>query len=227
MNPIIVALDGKSWSEILPILQQLKGTKSILKVNDLVFAEGIHHLLPKLSLYGQIMVDLKCHDIPNTVENTCKHLAQHYVWAVTVHASGGEEMVRAAIKGLAGSNTKALAVSVLTSLKDQVCTQIYGSKPAQAVQKLADIAFRAGADGLVCSPQEVALVKPSWPKKIYVTPGIRSIGIATNDQSRIDTPKGAIDAGSDYLVMGRQILGAHDAGAEVRRVLTEELEITV
>jgi len=226
-NPIIVALDGKSWDEILPIVDQLRTTGCILKVNDLVFAEGMDHLLPELSVYGRVMVDLKCHDIPNTVENTCNRLAKHNVWAVTVHASGGSEMVRAAVHALAGTNTKVLAITALTSLDNAACNKIYAEDSIATVRKLAHLAFGAGAHGIVCSPQEVAEVKPSRPDKLYVTPGIRSVATASNDQARIATPNYAIDNGADYLVMGRQILGAKDPIAEVDRVLTEEVGIAL
>ena len=226
-NPIIVALDGKPWSEILPIIDQLRTTGCILKVNDLVFAEGIDHLLPELSVYGRVMVDLKCHDIPNTVANTCKRLAKHNVWAVTVHASGGGDMVKAAVEALAGTNTKVLAISALTSLGDEQCMEIYDTTSLKAVNRLAFIAQAAGAHGLVCSPNEVQEVKSGWPDCVFVTPGIRSDNTAVNDQARIATPKGTIDNGSNHLVMGRQILGAKDPIVEVRRVLTEELGITL
>ena len=226
-NPIIVALDGKPWEEILPLIDQLRTTGCILKVNDLVFAEGMDHLLPELSVYGRVMVDLKGHDIPNTVENTCKRLARHAPWAVTVHASGGGEMVKAAVKVLTGTSTKVLAISALTSLGDEQCMGIYGTTSLKTVKRLAFIAQAAGAHGLVCSPNEVSEVKSSWPDCVFVTPGIRSDDKAANDQARIATPKGAIDNGSNHLVMGRQILGAKDPVVEVKRVLTEELGIVL
>src|SRR3989344_104293 len=144
-NPIIVALDGKSWDEILPIVEQLRTMGCILKVNDFVFAEGMDHLLPELSVYGRVMVDLKCHDIPNTVENACKRLAKHNVWAVTAHASGGGEMVKVAVKALAGTNTKVLAITALTSLDDEECKKIYCKTSAEAVRGLAFLAHTGGA----------------------------------------------------------------------------------
>lgn len=226
-NPIIVALDGKPWEEILPLIDQLRTTGCILKVNDLMFAEGMDHLLPELSVYGRVMVDLKCHDIPNTVENTCKRLAKHNVWAVTVHASGDGEMIKAAIKALAGTNTKVLAISALTSLGDEQCIEVYDATSLKAVKRLAFIAQSAGAHGLVCSPWEVSEVKSGWPDCVFVTPAIRSYEGTADDQARISTPRGAIDHGSNHLVMGRQILGAKDPVAEVKRVLTEELGITL
>ena len=227
-NPIIVALDGKSWDEILPLIDQLRTTGCILKVNDFVFAEGMDHLLPELSVYGRVMVDLKCHDIPNPVENACKRLAKHNVWAVTAHASGGGEMVKVAVKALAGTNTKVLAITALTSLDDEECKKIYGKTSAEAVRGLAFLAHTGGAHGFVCSPQEVSDLKAQFPEnKLFVTPGVRSDNKAINDQARIATPKGAINNGSHHLVMGRQILGAKDPVAEVKRVLTEEIGITM
>lgn len=228
-NPIIVALDDKSWDEVLPIVDRLRTTGCIWKVNDLVFDLGMSHLLPELSVYGRVMVDLKNHDIPNTVSNVCKRVVKHNPWAVTVHASGGGEMVRAAVKALSGCNTKVLAITALTSLNDGLCGEVYGCSAVEAVGKLARIAFEAGAHGLVLSPREVMVVRAVFPdtNKILVTPGVRSEGSEVGDQSRVSTPKGAMVAGANHIVMGRQVLGAKDPVAEVRRILTEELEISL
>ena len=228
-NPIIVALDGKSWDEIFPVVDSLRTTGCILKVNDLLFAEGMDHLLPELSIYGRVMVDLKSHDIPNTVENTCCRLAKHRPLAVTVHASGGTEMIQAAVKALAGTETKVLAITALTSLDDRNCQRIYGTRSLKTVRKLANIAFSIGAHGIVCSPREVSEMKLEWPgdDKIYVTPGVMSDNAPTNDQARISTPKGAMDNGANYIVMGRQIIEANDPVAEVKRVLSEELGVVL
>ena len=219
-NPIIVALDGKSWDEILPIVEQLRTMGCILKVNDLLFAEGMDHLLPELSVYGRIMVDLKCHDIPNTVENTCRRLAKHNVWAVTVHASGGMRMVRAAKEALFNTNTKVLAITALTSLSDDDCKMIYRKTLLNTVKRLATEADNGRTDGFVCPPQEVSRLKAMFPfDKIFVTPGVRSDEIAR--------PKRAIENGANYIVLGRQVLNEKDPVAEVKRVLVEELGISL
>lgn len=220
-NPIIVALDGKSWDEILPIVDQLRTTGCILKVNDLLFAEGMDHLLPELSVYGRIMVDLKCHDIPNTVENTCRRLARHDVWAVTVHASGGLVMVEAAKRALMNTRTKVLVITTLTSLlDDNDCRVIYSKTLTNTVKRLATEANNGGADGFVCPPQEVSHLKAMFPfGKIFVTPGVRS--------DEITTPKWAIENGAHYIVLGRQALNEKDPVAEVKRVLVEELGISL
>ena len=224
-NPIIVALDGKSWLDILPIIDQLRTTGCILKVNDLLFWEGYRNLVPDLQVYGRVMADLKGHDIPNTLENISKRFAANPPWAVTVHASGGEAMIKAVVKAFEGTPTKVLAVTVLTSMDKQTCEEIYVRRPWGQVKRLATIADRAGAHGLVCSTEEVAMLKAKYPKFELVVPGVRSPGADQGDQKRVGTPQGALEAGASYLMMGRQILGAADPVAEVRRLLKEEVKI--
>ena len=224
-NPIIVALDGKDWEQILPLIDPLRTTGCILKVNDLLFDQGISHLLPDLSVYGRIMADLKGHDISNTIGNVCKRLRPHNPWAVTVHGSGGMKMIAEAVKTLEGTSTKVLAVTVLTSIDPKTCEEIYTRLPREQVRALAAIAVRGGAHGFVCSPQEASELSSLYPNKLIVTPGIRSAGVQADDQERIGTPRGAMDNGSNHLVMGRQILGASDPVAEVKRIITEELQL--
>lgn len=224
-NPIILALDGKSWEEILPLIDQLRTSGCIFKVNDLLFDKGISNLISNLQVYGRVMADLKSHDIGNTVKNIMEHLLPNPPWAVTVHGTGGEEMIRAAVNTLKGTETKVLAVTVLTSIDPTTCKEIYTRLPKNQVKKIAEIAYRAGAHGIVCSPQEVAMLKEMFPNFIYVTPGTRSPGVSSDDQKRIDTPANAIRNGSNYIVTGRQILNAPDPVAEVKRILEKELFI--
>jgi orotidine-5'-phosphate decarboxylase len=225
-NPIIVALDGKNWEELLPILDQLRTTGCILKVNDLLLNKGIENLLPDLAVYGRIMADFKGHDIPNTVANICKHLKVCSPWAATIHASGGREMALAAKKVLEGTGTKLLAVTVLTSIDEKTCEEIYTRLPMDQVLALANV-IHQDVDGFVCSPEEVSELSARYPGKEFTTPGIRSEGVDKQDQNRIGTPKGARDNGATKLIMGRQILGALDPVAEVRRVLQDELQISL
>ena len=222
-NPIIVALDGKQWDDVLPLLDSLRTSGCVWKVNDLMLDRGLAWILPNLSVYGRVMVDLKGHDIPNTITNICKRLRSCPPWAVTVHASGGAEMVRAAVKALEGTGTKVLAVTVLTSLDATDCKDIYGRQPVDQVMHLAKLADFAGADGFVCSPEEVGILSsmPWGKKKLFVTPGVRSSGVASGDQQRIGTPKAAMEAGATHLVIGRQILEAADPVAEVSRIRQE------
>lgn len=224
-NRLIVALDSMSWEQILPIVDRLRTTGCILKVNDLLFGEGIENLLPNLSVYGRIMADLKCHDIPNTVANTCRRLRACPPWAVTVHGSGGKEMIEAACKELDGLNTKVFAVTVLTSINPKTCEEIYHRQPMEQVLELAKVAKDAGVDGLVCSPEEVSELHSRFPKFIFITPSIRSSGKDPGDQKRISTPRAALGNGADYIVMGRQICSAEDPVEEVKRVLKDELDV--
>ena len=222
-NPIIVALDGRSWEGVLPLLDSLRTSGCIWKVNDLMLQKGLEGILPNLSVYGRVMVDLKGHDIPNTVSNICRHLRKCPPWAVTVHASGWSEMIGAAVTSLAGTGTKVLAVTVLTSLDASGCKDVYNRQPVDQVMHLAKIAFEAGVDGFVCSPEEVGILSSmAWGRKmLFVTPGIRSSGVASGDQQRIGTPKAAMEAGATHLVIGRQILEAADPVAEVVRIRQE------
>ncbi|MHB8904002.1 MAG: orotidine-5'-phosphate decarboxylase [Patescibacteria group bacterium] len=223
-NPLIVALDGKSWEEILPVIDRLRTTGCILKVNDLLFGKGIEKLIPDLSVYGRVMADLKSHDISNTVINTCRRLRDCPPWAVTVHASGQDKMVQAAVDTLKGTPTKVLAITVLTSIKDG-CEEVYNRLPMDEVLALAAIADRSGAHGFVCSSEEVGELSKLYPGKEFVIPGLRSPGKDKHDQLRADTPKGAKDNGATKFVMGRQIFEAADPVTEAMRILTEELEI--
>lgn len=224
-NPLIIALDGKEWEEILPIIDRLRTTGCIFKVNDLLSYEGMRNLIPDLSVYGRVMADLKGHDIPQTVFHTCRRLAETPPWAVTVHGSGGKEMVEAAVRALEGKPTKVLGITVLTSIDPDTCEVVYRRLPIDEVKVLAKIADDAGAHGLVCSPHEVRELKGLYPDMTMVVPGIRSVGVDHGDQQRVDTPFGAMESGADHLVMGRQIFGAQDPVAEVKRVLKEDLGI--
>lgn len=224
-NPLIIALDGKSWEEILPMIDILRTSGCILKVNDLLFNKGIENLIPNLQVYGRVMADLKSHDIFNTVQNITKHLLSRPPWAVTVHASGSKEMIQAAVGILKDTPTKVLAVTVLTSIDPKTCEEIYIRQPLDQVLALARIAYRAGAHGLVCSPEEVRTLRPLYPKMVLVTPGLRSPGVDAGDQKRIATYQGAKESGADFFVGGRQFLNAPDPVKEVRRILSDELMI--
>lgn len=216
-NPIILALDGLTWSSVLPVIDKLRLSSCILKVNDLIFSEGFE-LLTELSVYGRVMVDLKCHDILNTVTNTCRKLKKYNPWAVTVHGSGGLEMIKAAQDAL-GPETEVLVITVLTSLDDEDCKKIYGCNTKTEVKRLAAIADEAHA-GVVCSAQDVEMLRKLYPNMLLITPGIRSKGVGANDQKRVATPVQAMKNGADYIVMGRQIM-RQDPVEEVRKVLEE------
>lgn len=226
-NPVIVGLDGKPWSEILPVIDEMRLTGSILKVNDLVFNEGIRHLLPELKVYARrLMVDLKLHDVASTVENACKHLRVHRPWAVTVHASGHRDMIRSAVKALEGTQTIVLGVTLLTSLGEDGCTEVYHTLPLEQVLNLAKIAIESGARGLVCSGEEVGELRRLYPDIVLVVPGVRSPDAEVGVQKRVVTPAEAMKSGATHIVMASQLLKAKEGPvAELARVTKDELGI--
>ena len=179
---------------------------------------------------ARLFLDLKLHDIPNTVRLAARTAAELGVSFLTVHAQGGGEMLRAAVSGAregAGSRgvtaPRILAVTVLTSLGDADLAQIGVSTPAsEYAVRLARFAVGAGADGLVCSPLEAAALRASLPPDIFLcTPGIRPAGVAVGDQARTETPAFAVRSGSDLLVVGRAIYGAGDPLEAARAVHAE------
>jgi orotidine-5'-phosphate decarboxylase len=161
----------------------------------------------------QVFLDLKLHDIPATVAGAARAVARLKPSFLTVHATGGAAMIRAAVE--AAPTTKIAAVTVLTSLGDDDLRQVGLAGPASdAVRRLAAIAVGAGAQALVCSPQEAAAVRAEvGPQITLITPGIRPHRAAAQDQARVSTPEVALNAGADLLVIGRPITGAADPGA--------------
>jgi len=161
----------------------------------------------------QVFLDLKLHDIPNTVGAAARAVARLRPAILTVHAAGGAAMIRAAVE--AAPHTKIAAVTLLTSLSAADLGEIgIQGPPSDAVRRLAALAVEAGAQALVCSPQEVAAVRAEvGPDIMLITPGVRPAGADTQDQARVATPEEAIANGADLLVIGRPITGAPDPGA--------------
>lgn len=224
-NPIIVAIDGVTWEKALPILDPLRTTGCIIKVNDWIFDEGFKHLLPELSTYGRVMVDIKAHDIRNTIKNTFERLIDHEPWGVTIHASAGGEKIIEAVQILRETKTKVLAITLLTDVGTKDCKDIYNCGPHDQVLYMAELAHEAGAHGLVCSAEEVKSLRKIYPDMTLVVPGVRSPGKSTDEHARKGTPKQVIEDGASNIVMGRQILQSPDPIAEVNRILTQELGI--
>lgn len=226
-NPLILAFDNMEWDTMLPLLDVLRPTGTKAKVNDWMFENGFAPI-DDIAVYAQVMVDLKLYDIPNTVGNVCRRLAKYRPWGVTVHASGGREMMRAAVKAFNGTPTAILAVTVLTSFDEVTCEEVYHRQPLEQVLTLAKLAVEAGVDGFVCSPEEVRALRAAHPQiQIFITPGVRSPGEAAGDQKRVATPREAMNGGATHIVGGRQFTGKPDPAAEVLRVLGQELEIAV
>jgi orotidine-5'-phosphate decarboxylase len=223
MNRLIVALDFPDAGSALSLVDHLEGSTSWFKVGlELYIAEG-NALITELQRRGcAIFIDLKLHDIPNTVAGAVRSAARLGVDMLTVHAAGGPAMLAAAVEA-AENRPTLLAVTVLTSM-DRAQLEATGvqDSPAAQVEKLATMAIASGVEGIVCSPNEVPnLRRRLGNKPLLVIPGIRPEGTASGDQRRIATPAAAIASGASYLVVGRPITGAADPGAAARAILAE------
>lgn len=214
-NPIIVAMDGMTLDEAQDMAEKLDRWVWGFKFNDLFFERGME--IGADFEQKNFMIDAKFHDIPNTVANATKKLAGWGAQIVTVHASGGRAMIKAAVENLPG---KIAAVTVLTSLDEDACMEVYNVRPLTAVVRLAEMAQASGASFAVCSPLELqALTSVSLPK---IVPGIRPVWYQeADDQARKMTPAEAMEAGAGFLVMGRPILRADDPVEAAQRTLEE------
>ena len=211
MNPIYVAVDTPDLQAALRIAEAVKGHAGGLKLGlEFFSANGPAGIRQLADLGLPIFLDLKLHDIPNTVGKAVAALAPLQPAILTVHASGGATMLSAAKKA-APPGTKVVAVTVLTSLdeSDLACTGV-NSAPSDQVVRLAMLARDSGVDGIVCSGAEVAIVRGLWPEGTLVVPGVRPAGAETADQKRVATPRQALEDGASVLVIGRPITGAAD-----------------
>ena len=217
---LIVALDVDTLAAAEELAEKVQGVAGWLKVGlELFTAEGPPAVRAASALGRPVFLDLKLHDIPNTVEGAARSAAVSGAAFLTVHASGGPEMIRAAARG-AGPGLRILAVTVLTSLDAEALARVgLVGPPEEAVIRLACLAVDAGAHGLVCSPLEVAAVRArlgSGP--MLVVPGVRPAGTARDDQARTATPREAVRAGADVLVIGRPLREAADPAAAARAI---------
>lgn len=210
-------------TEALSAWEQVAPHVGVVKVGLSLFIEHGPRAVEEFSRRGaRVFLDLKLHDIPNTVGLAAAHAGALGVAYLTIHASGGSAMIKAAVEGATAGAAKAgrappviLAVTVLTSMDDAALQETGATRSAaQQVQALGLLAVGAGAGGLVCSAHEVSAMRALvGPAPVLCTPGIRPLGAAANDQSRTQTPAFAIRAGSDLLVIGRPITGATDIAA--------------
>lgn len=212
---VIVALDYPSAAAALALVERLDPARCRVKVGKELFTRAGPDLVRRLVDGGfDVFLDLKYHDIPNTVAGACAAAADLGVWMVNVHALGGRAMMEAARKALEAGGRRPLliAVTVLTSHSEADLADIgLAGTPMENVRRLAALAEDSGLDGVVCSPREVATLRGAHGEGFrLVTPGIRPSGAALGDQKRVMTPGDAIRSGSDYLVIGRPITGADD-----------------
>lgn len=210
---IIVALDYPAAAPALELAAQLQPSLCRLKVGKELFTACGPQLVEQLMHRGfEVFLDLKFHDIPNTVAKACKAAAGLGVWMVNVHALGGRRMMEAAEEALAseGHPTKLIAVTVLTSMEKEDLADIgIEATPADLVLRLATLARECGLDGVVCSAQEAPILRREFGDGFcLVTPGIRPPEADMDDQMRVMTPRAALENGSSYLVIGRPITRA-------------------
>src|SRR5512138_2668929 len=220
---ICAALDFPSWAAAEPFARAVAPEVGLLKVGlELFTAEGPGAVRSAAALGRPVFLDLKLHDIPNTVEGAARSAAASGASLLTVHASGGPEMIRAAVRG-GGPGVRILAVTVLTSMDAPTLDRIgLAGPPREAVVRLEKLAVDAGAGGIVCSPLEVADVRAAvGPGPLLVIPGIRPAGSALGDQARVATPRDAVLAGADVLVIGRPLRDAPDPAAAAARIAAE------
>lgn len=221
---VIVALDSLGRSRSLELARELAGHVWGFKVNDLLLAEGAR-IVTELKQFGRVFADPKLHDIPNTVGNEVQVLAQAGADLITVHAGGGRDMMREAV-AKAGS-AQILAVSVLTSFNDQGAQEVFGCEVRGGVRRLVELACRERVHGIVCSPQELDLLReiPVPASCIRVTPGVRPEWYGKkDDQVRTMTPRQAVSAGASLLVIGRPITGDASPRDAAMRIV-EELRV--
>jgi orotidine-5'-phosphate decarboxylase len=225
---VIVALDFPDAAAALALADRLAPDQCKLKVGKELFVSTGPQLVSQLVDRGfQVFLDLKFHDIPNTVAQACLAAARLGVWMINVHASGGAKMMLAAREavGKVAYPPRLIAVTVLTSMNAEDLRQIgLQAEPAAQVARLALLAKEAGMEGVVCSAQEASqLRRDLGPDFLLVTPGIRPAGSDIGDQSRILTPAKAMAAGADYLVVGRPITQAADPVAALQSINVEIL----
>jgi len=222
---LIVALDTPSLDDAMRLVDLLGDEAGFYKVGlELFTSVGPAAVQALVAREKRIFLDLKLHDIPNTVGRAAKAASELGVDLLTVHAAGGAAMVRAA-KDAVGDRTSLLGVTVLTSMAEEDLTSLWGrdvDRVSDEVVRLAELAREAGADGVVSAAGEAAGVRARVGEDfLIVVPGIRLEGSDRQDQKRVATPGHAVRAGADYLVLGRTVTGAPDPAAALRAVIAE------
>jgi orotidine-5'-phosphate decarboxylase len=231
-NKLIVALDVKTAGDAQRLVDVLRGIAGMFKIGSQLFtAIGPKFVRELVNSGERVFLDLKFHDIPNTVAAAGVEAARLGVSIFNVHAAGGSEMMRRTVAAVAQSaeaegftRPSIIAVTVLTSADPMTLAEVgWSAIPEKLVARLALLAESAGMDGVVASPREVGIVRSvvKSPDFVVVTPGVRPEGVALGDQSRVTTPREAIAAGADYLVIGRPIIEAPDPARAALQIIDE------
>jgi len=208
-KPIIVAVDESTIDSFKRVIDSLDNNLCMVKIGSVSFnALGHEAVLYAANKDFDIFLDLKLHDIPNTVKKSIEGLVSLPIKMLTIHTSGGKQMMEAAMQAVEGSNIKVFGVTALTSLSDTDTNKIYKRDAVDQVEAMLDLAEESGIDGVVCSPHELHLIA-ARESLLSITPGIR-LRDSNDDQSRVMTPKEAIHLGANYIVVGRPITEAQD-----------------
>ena len=216
-SPVYVAIDTPDLDRARTIAKAVRQQAGGLKLGLEFFSHNGRTGVMEIAELGlPLFLDLKFHDIPNTVAKAIQALSPLVPSILTVHAAGGRAMLEDA-KAAAPASTKVVAVTVLTSLDQRDLKRIgVNGTPQMQVERLADLAHEAGLDGIVCSGNEVAAVRKRWANGFFVVPGIRPAEASAGDQKRVMTPRAAIDAGASILVIGRPVTDAADPADAIR-----------
>ena len=221
-NPICVALDTPELARAVALAKQLSGHVGMMKIGlEFFYAHGARGYEAVAATGMPIFLDMKLHDIPNTVAQGLKSLMQFEPAITNIHATGGLDMMKAARDAVTGK-TKLIAVTILTSLSNEnIQAAGFDARTTEAhALNLAKLAREAGLDGVVCSPLDLTAIRNALPRSfLTVVPGIRPEGVGAQDQKRIATPEAAIAAGADILVIGRAITGAADPAKAAQDIL--------
>ena len=216
-KPIIVAIDETQPSSFKQTVDSLDSDLCMIKVGSVSFNAIGHEALTYVASQGfEIFLDLKLHDIPNTVKKSIEGLISLPIGMMTIHTSGGLEMMKAAKKAVSDTNIKIFGVTALTSLSDEDTSTIFQRTASNQVKAMLDLAQEAQIDGVVCSPHELDLVLER-KSLLSITPGIR-LSESADDQSRVMTPKDAISKGADYIVIGRPITNAPNISEALQEI---------
>ena len=214
---IIVAIDEINFKKACDIIDNLDSDKCMLKIGSVAFNSIGDEIIFYAANKGfDIFLDLKLHDIPNTVKKSIEGLISYPIKMLTIHISGGKEMMNAAMEAVSGKDIKIFGVTALTSLNDEDTSEIFQRTTAEQVSVMLDLAESSGIDGVVCSPHELKLVSKRQ-SLMSITPGIR-MNDSNDDQKRVMTPKEAIDLGADYLVIERPITKSMDIKKSLKEI---------
>lgn len=222
---LILALDVLTLDEARIFLEKLDKATPYIKIGPRLYAlGGIKFAKEIIDMGYNLFLDLKLHDIPNTVASAVQPLSELGLWALTIHTSGGYEMMARSVemRNKTESSMKLFGITVLTSLGGELWSDVHPeSEIKQALISRAETAERAKLDGLVCSPLDLELLKGKAINLMRVVPGIRTAQVSTEDQTRIATAKEAAEAGANYIVVGRPILEAADPILAVKNIIKE------